>query len=253
MEQISELLSGDGDGDGDDSNNEEIDDDNCAVGSLGKKQTLPSPTGDEDTNNILISATTPRSKFNFCVHENGIILTSPKNEEIVLQSDDVRHVIIFPKREDCVKYPKTTKDGKHIIIPGSLVLLILKHDKVQFRNKMLSQICLQLPQHFSKSIENVDMSELSESQAGLETVCIDDFEEIIMKLCSSALKLDDRIYRVYNPKFHHFCTISSYVFQSDDGGANKSIMQGLMPYLKCYNGVNDGVIYPMEEGLLFFK
>ena len=65
------------------------------------------------------------------------------------------------------------------------------------------------------------------------------------------------LYRAYNPKYHNFertCGTGSvpYIFQSDDGG-NNSIMQGKMPYVKCYSGINDGVLYPMEEGVLFFK
>lgn len=219
---------------------------------LGEIQKLPSPTNGEDTTEISISATTPRTKLTLCAHENGIIFTSPKDEKIVLNPDAVSHIVFFPKREDCLKKPKRTKDGQHIVIPGSQVLIILKScETVKFRNKKLTQICLQLPQHFSERVELSDTPPPSEEQ--LLHACIEHFEEKIVETFTSSLQLKNRLYRVYNPKFHNIKQISSYAFQSDDGGANKSIMQGQMPYLKCYHGVNDGVIYPMEEGLLFFK
>jgi hypothetical protein len=215
-------------------------------------QMLPSPTDDSDTAEITVSATTPRTKLNLSMFQNKIVLTSPKDEKIVLRSDDVEHVVFFPKREDCLKKPKRTKDGQHIIIPGSQVLLTIKSENVKFRKKQLSLICLQLPQHFSERIELPDEPRPTEEE--LINVCIDNFEEKLVSMLTSSLSLEkDRVCRVYNPKFHHLLDLPSYSFQSDDGGANKSIMQGQMPYLKCYNGVNDGVIYPMEEGLLFFK
>jgi len=50
-----------------------------------------------------------------------------------------------------------------------------------------------------------------------------------------------------------------YVFRSEDGtsmvGLQKSVSMNLggMPFLRCYSGVNDGVLFPLESGLLFFK
>jgi len=244
MEELSAQLMGE-------NNAEEIQEDKTNE-DTGGVQCLPSPMQDGETNEILVSATTPRTKLTLAVHTKGICLTSPKDERIVLRSDAVKHVIFFPKREDCLKKPKTSKDGKHILIPGSLVLIILDDEKVSFRNKNLKQICLQLPQHRSDPID-IHTADPRPSESQLTKACIDTFEQQLIRLFISSLELKAGVYRVYNPKYQNFKELDSYTFQSDDGGMNKSIMQGQMPYLKCYQGVNDGVILPMEEGLLFFK
>ena len=238
MEEISAQLM-------EDPNQDEEDAETAAIGAI---LNLPLPMENGVSQEMLISATTPRTKLNLSIHEHGVVLTSPKNEQIVLHPDTIKHVVFFPKREDCLQKAKPVKGGSQLIIPGSQVLIILEQDKVQFRNKKLTQLCLQLPQHHSESLDVEDISNTSEEQ--LAIACTDSFEQKLIRLLVSSLQLDG-VHRVFNPKYHR--NVSSYTFQSDDGGSNKSIMQGQMPYLKCYHGVNDGVIYPMEEGLLFFK
>jgi hypothetical protein len=120
---------------------------------------------------------------------------------------------------------------------------------VEFRNKKLEQICFQLPQHKSEPISNGENMTAQQ----LTKVCIDMFEQIIVDHIESSLHLHNRIYRIFNPKYHDTKKMDTYIFRSDDGGAEKTIMNGAMPYIKCYSGVNDGVLYPMEQGLLFFK
>lgn len=41
-------------------------------------------------------------------------------------------------------------------------------------------------------------------------------------------------------------------FRSFDN-PGQSTTTGGMPFVKCYHGVQDGILYPMEEGLLFYK
>mmetsp|Transcript_4625 Transcript_4625/g.5673 ORF Transcript_4625/g.5673 Transcript_4625/m.5673 type:complete len:350 (+) Transcript_4625:136-1185(+) len=183
-------------------------------------------------------------KFTLNMYEEGCILTSSKQEQIIIASNQVEHVIMFPKREDCLKAPKKSKDSStEVIIPGSTILLVLK-EAVAFRKKELTQICFQLPQHNSDSVQISDNEELHDHNF------VDSFEAQWENLFQSSFDVKDVI-RVYNPKIHK--VINSYHFQSDQGDANTSIMQGGMPYVKCYSGVNDGVLFPLEEGLLFFK
>jgi hypothetical protein len=253
MEELSAQLMGENDAEEIEEVESKSNGKTIGIGAgIGEVQCLPSPMEDGETNEILISATTPRTKLTLAVHTDGIRLTSPKDERIVLRPDAVKHVIFFPKREDCLKKPKTTKEGGHILIPGSLVLIMLEDEKVSFRNKKLKQICLQLPQHRSNPIDSHG-EDSRPTEAQLTNACVDGFEQQLIRLFVSSLGLKEGVYRVYNPKYQNSKESTSYVFQSDDGGMNKSIMQGQMPYLKCYQGVNDGVIFPMEEGLLFYK
>jgi len=269
MEEVSAQLIEDSNGAKGDENEQQ----QASKDDLGEPRVLPLPMEHKDerkesppSRDMIVSAITPRVKFKMSIHERGVTFTSPKEEEIIITANAcaIQHVIFFPKREDCLQKPKINNEERRVLIPGSMVLLFLVEDKVSFRKKSLTQICFQLPQHYSDPIPvDASMSLVSEedvSQASLaleeeeevRLVCIDSFEENIMRLLKSALQLEN-IYRVYNPKYNNVDELQDYTFQSDDGGANQSIMQGKMPYLKCYHGVNDGVIYPMEEGLLFFK
>ena len=45
---------------------------------------------------------------------------------------------------------------------------------------------------------------------------------------------------------------SGYVFQSEGEQGTASTTEG-MPYVGCYYGFNDGALFPLKEGLLFFK
>ena len=218
---------------------------------LGFIQTIPHPMANGTIEEIEVSATTPRTKLSLSFYSNGILLTSPKDEKMYLDPSCVKHVIMFPKREDCIKKPKLNKEDTNIIVSGSILLFILNESKVEFRNKALTQICLQLPNHHSDPVDFGDIARPSEQQ--MMAACQDSFEDKIVTLLKTALGVEKKLYRVYNPKFHNVKNLTCYTFQSDDGGDNRSIMQGQMPYLKCYHGVNDGVIFPMEEGLLFFK
>lgn len=211
--------------------------------------TAPAENSHGTVEELEVSASYPRCKLKLCFHDNGILLSSPKDERITLQPTDVQHVIVFPKREDCPQPPKTNKEGTFIIIPGSYVLFILTPGSVEFRNKKLDQICFQLPQHKSEPI--MDGENMTAQQ--LTKVCVDRFENTVIEYIETCLHLHNRIYRIYNPKYHDIDMIDTYIFKSDDGGAEKTIMNGAMPYIKCYSGVNDGVLYPMEQGLLFFK
>lgn len=200
-------------------------------------------------NELEVSASSPRMKLMFSFHEAGMVFSSPKDGMITLQPADVQHVIVFPRREDCPQPPKMNKEGTAIHIPGSYVLFILSPDRVEFRKKKLDQICIQLPQHYSDIIFGGDNMTAQE----LTKICVDHFEQTIVDNIENCLHLHNRVYRIYNPKYHNIDRIGTYCFKSDDGGAEKTIMNGSMPYIKCYSGVNDGVLYPMEQGLLFFK
>lgn len=172
---------------------------------------------------ISISAIVPRSKFKIDFYENGCKMTNAKDEELIIPSNHVKHLVMFPKREDCLKVPKNNRNKNSIgedefTIPGTLVLIILDQDAVQFRQKSLTQICFQLPQHKSNSLDSADK-----------------YDACWVKLFKSSFDLNE-IVRVYNPKIHK--DIKGFNFQSDEGDANTSIMQGGMPYVKCYSGMS---------------
>mmetsp|Transcript_16056 Transcript_16056/g.22865 ORF Transcript_16056/g.22865 Transcript_16056/m.22865 type:complete len:291 (+) Transcript_16056:34-906(+) len=221
-------------------------------GIFGELQMLPSAEDvEEKVETLTISSISPRSKLHLSIFQNGLTFTSPKGEKIEIPSGAVNNLVFFPKREDCLMKPKLTGDGKNMIISGSQVLVIFKRDRISFRNKKLSQLCFRLPDHLSQELKLIDDSYSSKPE--LIGSCFDKFQDEIVKLISSSLSLEDRICQIHNPQYESVERCLSYSFQSVDSSANTKVMQGKMPFLKCFHGVNDGVIYPMEQGLLFFK
>ncbi len=204
------------------------------------------PTGTNDASNTssstpyYVSAITPRSKFKIRMFQKGVILKNDKDEEIIIPSNQVKHVIIFPKREDCIKSLKRCKDNKcKFVIPGSMVLIVLKEEEennndsiITFRQKKLQQICIQLPQHFSHNdINNIEEENLNDSD--IAKLIVDRFESTWCDLFKTSFELKE-VFRVYNPKVHK--VHDRFYFQSDQGDSNTSLMQGAMPFVRCYSG-----------------
>jgi hypothetical protein len=174
-----------------------------------------------------VSMTQPRGKFTMTVHENGIHFVNSKNQVVSILPDSVEYLVMFPKPEDC--RATTSKPSG-----GDMVLLttFAKNDSVvSFNDKALPQVCFQMAK---------------EPPSHDETTWLD--------LLWTSLSLEKhQVAIVANPKFNSTRTRNGvYSFKSHDEGTTSSTTAG-MPYVQCYHGVKDGVLFPMEQGLLFFK
>ena len=241
------------------------------VDDTKKEKGSPSPESSSSSSpvtprkSVEVSATTPRGKFDLTLHEStGIVLRNKKEEVVAVPSSSVATVIVFPKAEDCRRATSNGRKKGPPKRPGNLVLLVLKKeeaDGVQFRGKSLKQICFQLPQSILPQSSPSDGEE-SDDGGGmmvLEPVRERDIElewvdllgktfgvqpEKVVLVSNSAYLTDDgREERAY---------VGRYNFKSDETEGTSTTTAG-MPYVKCYEGVNDGVLFPLEEGLLFFK
>ena len=241
------------------------------VDDTKKEKGSPSPESSSSSSpvtprkSVEVSATTPRGKFDLTLHEStGIVLRNKKEEVVAVPSSSVATVIVFPKAEDCRRATSNGRKKGPPKRPGNLVLLVLKKeeaDSVQFRGKSLKQICFQLPQSILPQSSPSDGEE-SDDGGGmmvLEPVRERDIElewvdllgktfgvqpEKVVLVSNSAYLTDDgREERAY---------VGRYNFKSDETEGTSTTTAG-MPYVKCYEGVNDGVLFPLEEGLLFFK
>jgi len=241
------------------------------VDDTKKEKGSPSPESSSSSSpvtprkSVEVSATTPRGKFDLTLHEStGIVLRNKKEEVVAVPSSSVATVIVFPKAEDCRRATSNGRKKGPPKRPGNLVLLVLKKeeaDGVQFRGKSLKQICFQLPQSILPQSSPSDGEE-SDDGGGmmvLEPVRERDIElewvdllgktfgvqpEKVVLVSNSAYLTDDgREERAYAGRYN---------FKSDETEGTSTTTAG-MPYVKCYEGVNDGVLFPLEEGLLFFK
>jgi len=169
-----------------------------------------------------ISMTTPRGKFQMTLYEQGIRCINAKNQTLIVSPQAVERIVMFPKPEDCRATSKPSG--------GDMVLLCLhKETFTQFNDKTLTQVCFQLPK---------------------ESPVKDDSSITWLHLLCSSLS-NKQVAMVQNPK-SPLGNRSRYAFKSHDEGNTSSTTAG-MPYVQCYYGVKDGVLYPMQEGLLFFK
>lgn len=238
-----------------------------------KKGDSPTATPPTDTTttkrtSVEVSATTPRGKFELTLYEKtGLILRNQKDEVVTAPSTSVSTVIIFPKAEDCRKSGSRSKKKGPAKRPGSLVLVVLdgEEEEVIFRGKALKQICFQLPLSIVPSANDDDESNGGSSDGGgggvmelVEPPKKDIELEWVELLAKTFDVATDKIALVSNPAYltddgkeeRTYC--GRYEFKSDQTEGTSTTTAG-MPFVKCYESVNDGVLYPLEEGLLFFK
>jgi hypothetical protein len=163
-----------------------------------------------------ISLVTPRAgKFQLAVHQKGLVAIKSNNEAIqmVIPQGCVTHILLFPKPED-------------FKVTGPVI----------FQNKPVSQICIQLPWEKTQGA-------LGPSN---ETSLTEDATSSWLQLLTQSLGSSQTVVsRVVRQKGGN--SFSSFQM------ADTSTTTAGMPFVKCYHGVQDGVLYPLEEGLLFFK
>ncbi|KAL7519276.1 hypothetical protein ACHAWX_004063 [Stephanocyclus meneghinianus] len=203
---------------------------------------------------IEVSCTNPRGKFLLQLHQNGIVLANPKKveEQIAICSSQVENIIWFRKEEEYKKLKQQQTSGKanskSFMVPGHMVLICLKSSedsdyvKVKFRNKGVNQVCLQLPAYLIEGDSGEKEKERfteKEWWAGLNRAMCSDNDRMIRVLA----KMDQPSYTTDSDCF---------TFQSEGTSGSSTTTEG-MPYVSCYHGLNDGALYPLREGLLFFK
>lgn len=190
-----------------------------------KKPAAAAIVNTDDLGNVLaeectVSMTTPRGKFQMTLYEKGIRCVNAKNQILLVLPQYVERLVMFPKPEDCRATSKPSG--------GNMVLLCLDSiSTLLFNDKALPQVCFQLP---NKSPNDT-------------TSWIDLF-------CLSLSLSKKQVASVQNPKSRD--ENKRHAFKSHDEGTTSSTTAS-MPFVQCYHGVKDGVLYPMQEGLLFFK
>jgi hypothetical protein len=185
-----------------------------------------------------VSCINPRGKFVLSLHSNGIMLTNPKKDEeqITIPKAAVEHAVWFRKPED-YKSLKQLKEGSKKPIPGHMILVCLE-DGITFRNKAIQQICLQLP---SYPAGEADSNE-EDWYTGLSSALLAENRSITRVLA----KMDNQSSsKTKNGEF---------MFQAGLGASGStSTTTASFPYVGCNRGFNNGALFPLREGLLFFK
>jgi hypothetical protein len=229
--------------------------------SPGKALTVP----------LELSIIVPRAgKFQVTLHRHGLVATKTNapDTKLLIPHGSVTHMIFFPKPEDCKKASLTGKMSKKMPLPPAHLLLLCVHPPIALIgassstgiNKPVSQICLQLPSEktvgavrpeSALASDEDDSPVIDQVVSNIEmAAATEDATNAWKRLLVQSLGPQAVVARVGIPGDSSSSNV--YQFLSHCDPRSSSTTSG-MPFVKCYQGVNDGVLYPLPEGLLFFK
>jgi hypothetical protein len=219
---------------------------------------------------LVTSLLTPRAgKFSIQLYERGLVAThlkSPQLYTLVIPHDSVSHVVLFAKPEDCKTIQDNEKNNnknnnkKQPKNPNAhLVLLKLKKpNNILFQKKLLDQVCFALswtkatgPTGPKLTIQSGSTSSTSSAGEQEQVNVGVDGESPGWSEATSAWRtvLQQALAPSTVAQVH---PNQASPFQSFSTPNTSSTTSG-MPFVKCYHGVQDGVLYPLTEGLLFYK
>jgi hypothetical protein len=184
---------------------------------------------------------TPRAgKFQLTLHKQGLVAhktTDPSNQ-LIIPKGAVSHMVFFPKPEDILVVSSKSKKAS----TSDLVLIRLEKP-ITFQNKEITVVCIQLP--FEKKQGALWPNRLEGANE------VEATQAWSLSLRESLGTQTTKISHVLRPPVSKTVGMA-YQFSSSQVANTSSTTAG-MPFVRCYQGVNDGVLYPLEEGLLFFK
>jgi hypothetical protein len=185
---------------------------------------------------------------------NGLLATSIKNPQLSLEikAGAVSHIIIFCKPEDCKMIVQNQTSGKQRVPKAHVVLLKLK-ETLKFQNKEIDQVCFSLPWNKTdgskgpkliSSMENDSVENESTKKSDWKQAT-DDWRHTLTEALKSKKSQTAMVVAQVRPTY-------SKPFKSHEASSTSTTTGGL-PFVPCYHGVQDGVLYPLKAGLLFFK
>jgi hypothetical protein len=223
-----------------------------------------------------VSCVNPRGRFRLSLHRDGIVLADPRDADarIPLSRDRVDWVVVFRKPEDYRRMggggggangggKGRGGGGATSTMPGHLVLVCLNNggdvgDRpdekggIEFKGKPLTQVCFQLPSHGDSAGSSSSPTEedwLDGLRSALLAPRDDDDDDGRGGDGGTMIRVRSAMERAGEDasggKFH--------AFRSAGGDSGSSITTDGMPFVGCYRGFHDGALFPLEEGLLFFK
>jgi hypothetical protein len=228
---------------------------------------IPNATTPTETESLIqqpveIAFTTPRGKFQVDFlratsggggSSGGMQCRDAKGHTFVIApSSAVQHAVIFPKPADCQAVQR-----KNVVLQDQVLLVFgttatNSANVVWYKNKPLAQVCLSVPaaEHMpvwkTRPDNNTDNNADNNDNDGLDRT--DQFTQFLTAALDLAV---DAVVRVANPAAatSHFW---QYQFRSH-AAEGTSTTTSNMPFVQCYAGVQDGVLFPLQQGLLFYK
>jgi Histone chaperone Rttp106-like len=241
---------------------------------------------------VVVTCLQPRGKFRMEMRSDGITFTSVSAGAESAQQPKfhvptrrgVSNVVFFPKPTDCRRGSMTSSQMSKIT---DQFLLVIKESCFQsgsvpddevddngklaskapapvlFKGKRINYVCGSLPIEAPTRIQPPSSAHKSALALPTSAQLTDQYSSIF---CESLGVSEKRIVRIHNPMFleeHNRKSAAGAVdivkrmplkmeFKSHQESNTSSTTAG-MPYVACYSGVNDGVLFPTKAGLLFYK
>ncbi|CAJ1951974.1 unnamed protein product [Cylindrotheca closterium] len=229
------------------------------------------------------SLLTPRmGRVQIQLSANGLLATRLKisnvsqQPSVHLKPGQVSHLIVFPKPEDCKLIKSGIGSKNSSKVKGHVVLLKLKAP-ILFQGKEMDHFCFSLPWDKKEGCTGPKLADLDDEEEDDEEE--DDDEEEVeygngnqsitptpawkmatdgwRKVLTQALqkpaattvpgdantKMSMKVVQV---------RVNCTAFYSHIDIGTSTTTSG-MPFVSCNRGVQDGVLYPLKQGLLFFK
>jgi hypothetical protein len=174
------------------------------------------------------------------LYRNGIVLTDPRDKDarIPISKARIKRFLLFRRPDDyrSMKQPSGGGGGKGAL-PGHVVLICLGGGKnnpvrkmIEFKGKPMTQVCFQLPSYGGSSPTE---------------------EEWRDGLVAALLAREDGAIRI-RLAMEADCVAGADAFRLADEDRGTMTTGGML-FASCYRGFHNGALFPLREGLLFFR
>ena len=187
--------------------------------SAPSELTIPTSFGNLLHTLSQIQCITPRGRFDVSIYEKGIILKNSKGDHCTVPPEIVSASVLFAKPD---LYTRNIDDVK-----SKMLLLVLESEGVKFKKGALHYLCFQAEMKDMVSLPAPNETTKSEST-------------------SVPAPFPGPAPAVYFPAICTSVSTTPIVplgFLSSKG----------LPFVQSYKGTQEGVLYPMTSGILFFK
>lgn len=210
----------------------------CAKAVLAsRKAPPPIPPSSSST------TTTKKKRKSSCINEEVDEDTDTINNNLLMTTMTASHTQYPTQKMLLLCF--TSPIQSTMIPQGQDIITHATKHVTDGKRKSFTQVCFPLFNNNNKSKKDTTTT-CTKLNKNHEQVVVEE-EEIYISALKSLLSIP--IFRISYPPSTTSC---SFQFISEKE-MNTSTTTSGMPFVKCHKGVQDGAIYPMEQGLLFYK
>ena len=197
----------------------------------------------------------PRGKFMMNTHTKGLSLfrefpNPEKNIHLILLRENIRYLILFPKPDDCRQNKKIVSEMALFVLKEPIPILIGQYydndDEIQQKQSQQTPTISQPNQKKQKCVSQVCLQFQPTDQTH--------FLEYKNEFMKWKEDFNTNVFTCYLDN-----SSNENVDDDDDDDDDKELVpyfeseNNQHPFVQCYHGINEGYLFPMMNGLLFFR